>query len=97
MGKRSPAEKAYDRARSRALEDMCEIYPEIFAFLREKLLEEYRKSDSPLWAKYKGNTNAIYDQARRDAQRQLRDLRPGAWFLLLGAWGDHYRAEYAAS
>ncbi|RYZ17203.1 MAG: hypothetical protein EOO70_02605 [Myxococcaceae bacterium] len=90
---RTLAEKVYDKARSKSLEDIALVYPELWEFLLAKKVEEYRSPEHPIQQRYGHDQNKVYDKARCDAKADLRELRAGAWFLLMWGWTNHFRDE----
>lgn len=90
---RSIANKVYDKARSKTLEEMTQVYPELYRFLLEKCVAEYTAEDSEIMEAVNGDYQKAYDRARRAAQMQLKELRPGAWDVLMAGWNAHFRDE----
>jgi hypothetical protein len=90
---RTIAEKVYDRARSKTLEDITTVYPELWQFLLDKRVTDYRDPEHTIYQRYDGDLTKTYDHARRDAKMDLKELRPGAWQLLLWGWSEHFKVE----
>lgn len=91
---RSIANRVYDAARRRAQEDMIIAYPDLWRFVFEKRLAEYRTPGNPIFERFAGDNTKTYDKARSDAFGDLRELRPGGYQALMWAWSQHFKDEY---